>query len=53
MFDKKREQISKKKQKAKIRKTNINKVIISDLSTSDKKQLPIFILAIKVLLSKI
>ena len=53
MFNKKKRQINKSKQKASIKDISLRKAIISNLSNYDKEQLSIFLLAIKKSSSKI
>ena len=52
LSSKKRRQINKNKQKTDIRETSSRKAIINNLSYSNKKQLPVFILAVKKSLAK-
>ena len=52
LSNKKRRQINKNKQKVCIRETSLKKVIISSLSSLNKKQLSVSILAIKKSLPK-
>lgn len=47
LFCKKRKQINRSKQKANIRETSTQKVIINSLDSFDKKKLPVLILVIK------
>lgn len=53
LFSNKRRQINKNKQKNNIGETSPSKTIIRSLSSSNKKQLPVLIPAIKELLLKI